>query len=226
LLDRVARFRGAALVLHDPEDPVVPYAEAERLFSRLRQPRGLVALPGAGHLLAAPEAARHAADLIATWAEPYVGAGVQFTVQRPTPPPDRSTAEVEVLEGSVRHRQTVRIGPHVLTADEPPHLGGRDAGPSPLELLLAALGSCSTITVRMYSDRKGWPLEHVAIRCRLERGRPDEDGYGPTGHRIERVLALRGPLDPAQRKRLHEIADKCPVHKILTRSVPIRTTLA
>jgi putative redox protein len=139
---------------------------------------------------------------------------------------DREVAEVRVVEGTERHAQTVTIGPHTVRADEPPQLGGRDAAPMPLELLLAALGSCSSVTVRMYADRKGWPLEGVSLTCRLERRKRGDPEAGPTGHRIERTLTLTGDLDAGQRQRLLQIADRCPVHRMLGGGVPIATVLA
>ncbi len=126
-------------------------------------------------------------------------------------------------------RQDIEAGGHHLVSDEPLDLGGTDAGPTPYDLLVAALGSCTAITLQMYARHKGWPLEGVEVRlthgkihardcadCETKEGRID---------RIERGIVLQGALDDAQRARLLEIADRCPVHRTLTSEIQISTRL-
>jgi uncharacterized OsmC-like protein len=127
-------------------------------------------------------------------------------------------------------RTEMEAGGHTVIADEPENLGGTDAGPNPYDYLLASLGGCTAMTLRMYADRKGWPLESVTVRlsqdrihakdceeCETEEGRID---------RIEREVELEGPLDEKQRRRLLEIADMCPVHRTLKGEVLIENSLA
>ncbi len=137
---------------------------------------------------------------------------------------------VTVMEsGEGKFTEYLLDGRHRLVADEPVAAGGQDLGPGPYELLLMALGACTTMTLRLYADRKRWPLDRVSVRlhhakiyakdcadCETKEGRLD---------RIERVIELEGSLDPAQRKRLLEIADMCPVHRTLTSEIKIETKL-
>ena len=141
---------------------------------------------------------------------------------------DSGEAHVVVTTGEGL-RTEMEAGGHKLVADEPTSLGGTDAGPTPYDYLLAALGSCTSITIRMYADRKGWPLESVTVRlsqerihatdceeCETEEGRID---------RIEREIELEGPLDEEQRRRLLEIADMCPVHRTLKTEALVENSL-
>jgi len=129
--------------------------------------------------------------------------------------------------GEGRLAQRVRIGRHVLRADEPVRLGGQDTGPTPYELLLAALGACTAMTLRLYADREGWPLEDVRVDLRHRKIHASDCASCETQvgmlDRIERRLDLVGPLDEAQRARLREIADRCPVHRTLTSEIVIES---
>ena len=127
-------------------------------------------------------------------------------------------------------RQDVEAGPHRIVVDEPANVGGRDEGATPYELLIAALGSCTSITLQMYAKQKGWPLEGVEVRLRHDRIHARDCAECETKEgrldRIRREIVLRGPLDDAQRARLLEIADRCPVHRTLASELHVVTTLA
>jgi len=131
--------------------------------------------------------------------------------------------------GAGAFEQALLDGRHVLTADEPAAAGGGDAGPGPYELLLMALGACTSMTVKMYAARKRWPLEGVEVRLHhgkvYDRDCADCENKNAMIDRIERSLRLSGPLSDEQRARLLEIADKCPVHRTLTSRIDIRTVL-
>jgi uncharacterized OsmC-like protein len=203
------------LVLHNPRDPVVPAEQASRVFADARHPKSFVALDGVDHAVSAPHHARHVAALVAAWAEPYL----------PDPPaPAVADGSVVVTDdGAGRYSQRITAGRHVLTADEPASVGGADAGPTPYDLLLAALGACTSMTLRMYAERKGLPLHRTTVRLRHDRihatdcAQTDET-VGKLS-RIRREIHLEGPLDEQDRKRLIEIADRCPVHRTLSSEI-------
>ena len=132
--------------------------------------------------------------------------------------------------GSGDFAEIVRSGRHVLPADEPVAVGGTDTGPGPYQYLLAALGACTAMTLRMYARQKKWPLEKVTVRLAHQKIHAAdcatcETKEGKVDH-IQRTVALEGPLDTAQRQRLLEIADRCPVHRTLTSEIVIDSELA
>jgi putative redox protein len=151
---------------------------------------------------------------------------------------DRSALEASLSAGTVivastgvsAFQQLMLDGSHALNADEPRAAGGEDTGPSPYELLLMALGSCTSMTVHLYAARKKWPLEQVVVRLRQERVHArdcaDCEQPGAMVHRIEKTIELIGALDETQRARLLEIADRCPVHRTLISKIEIQSALA
>jgi uncharacterized OsmC-like protein/alpha/beta superfamily hydrolase len=224
LLERVADLRKALLVLHSPADDVVGIDNASRIFLAAKHPKSFVSLADADHLLTRRSDALYGAHVIAAWAERYVAPAPAAAAGEDA----RSVVVTETGEG--KFQQVVEIGPHRFLADEPIAAGGLDTGPSPYELLIAGLGACTAMTLRLYAEQKGLPLEGVSVTlthakihasdcatCETKEGKLD---------RIERTVALDGPLDEAQRARLLAIADKCPVHRTLTSEVEIRTALA
>ena len=138
--------------------------------------------------------------------------------------------KVTVDDGAIRYSQTISAGPHLLRGDEPVDAGGSDTGPNPYELLLAALGSCASITVRMYADRKQWPLEGVHVELSYGATHAGDSAACDTETRmitgIEMEVSFVGNLSEQQLQRLLEIANRCPVHRTLTSRIQIRGTLA
>lgn len=114
-----------------------------------------------------------------------------------------------------KYHSKISAGAHVLIADEPANEGGADLGPTPIQLLAGSLGSCTTITLRMYADRKGWPLQGADVNVTIDRT--------TTQASIQRNIRLHGPLDETQRARLMQVADACPVHKMLSAAIAITT---
>ncbi len=221
----IAGLRRALLVLHAPGDEIVGIDNASRIFLAARHPKSFVSLDDADHLLTRRRDAEYAAEVLAGWAGRYLP-----ETESHFPRAD-DQGEVVVSEaGEGPYGQAIAVGPHLLRADEPESVGGRDTGPTPYGLLLASLGSCTAITLRMYAERKDLPLEHVTVRLRHEKihARDCEACESETGKIdvIDREVVLEGPLDPAQRARLLEIADRCPVHRTLHSEVVVRTQLA
>lgn len=139
----------------------------------------------------------------------------------------KSTGSVVVHGSGAEFAQKIVAGPHRLTSDEPAAAGGTETGPTPYDLLLAALGSCTSMTLGMYARRKGWPLENVTVHLRHSKVHASDCADCETKDvmldRIDRDIQLEGPLTAEQRSRLIEIADKCPVHRTLTSTIQIKT---
>jgi uncharacterized OsmC-like protein/fermentation-respiration switch protein FrsA (DUF1100 family) len=226
LMARVTLLRKALLVMHSPTDDTVGIDNATRIFLSAKHPKSFVSLADADHLLSQKKDSAYAADVIAAWAERYV----DLTAE-PAADPGEAPRQVVVRETrNGKFQQTVTVGPHRLIADEPVGAGGDDTGPGPYDFLLAGLGACTSMTMRLYADRKSLPLERVTVtlthgkihaedcaECETQNGMLDQ---------IDRVIAMEGALEPEQRQRLMEIADKCPVHRTLKSEIRILTRAA
>jgi putative redox protein len=224
LMARVTMLRKALLVMQSPTDDTVGIDNATRIFLSAKHPKSFVSLADADHLLSNRRDAAYVADVIAAWAERYV----DFATFAHTPPPEDTPRQVVVRETrNSKFQQTVAIGPHHLIADEPVAAGGEDTGPGPYDYLLAGLGACTSMTMRLYADRKSLPLDRVTVTLRHSKiyAKDCEECDTREGmlDQIDRVIHMDGTLDPDQRKRLMEIADKCPVHRTLESEIRILT---
>jgi putative redox protein len=222
LRDCLASLRKALLIFHSPTDDLVGIENASRIFTAAKHPKSFVSLSGADHLLSKKSDARYVANVIAAWAERYLDQ--PQSVQEP----ESETGVVTVRETrSGKFQQEIMSGPHRFIADEPVSFGGLDSGPGPYDLLLASLGACTSMTIRLYADRKQLPLERVTVRLTHAKIHAEDCEHCETREgmidRIDRTIALEGDLDAETRKRLMEIADKCPVHRTLKSENEIRT---
>jgi len=185
---------------------------AERIYKRVQGLKSFVTLEDADHLLSKRSDAAYVAEVLAAWATRYLPEPEDM----PEPP-----------EGPYTNRVIARG--HVMLADEPRKHKGLDAGPTPYEYVLAGLGACTSMTLRMYAQRKELPLDHVHVELHHEKVHAKECEDCETEQdkvdRITRRIRIEGNLSTDQRKRLLEIADKCPVHRTLTGEIRIDSEL-
>jgi putative redox protein len=222
--DIVARLGRALMVMHSPRDAIVGIDNATRIFTAAKHPKSFVSLDPADHLLSRREDAIYAGHVVAAWAERYLE----------TKSPDLTAAPPgkilvrETREGKFTNQ--VIVGRHVIRADEPIAAGGLDTGLSPYDLLCAALGACTAMTIRLYADLKGIPVERISVELKHEKIHAADCAECETREgridRIERLIDLEGNLEEVQRQKLLEIANKCPVHRTLHSEVVIPTRLA
>jgi putative redox protein len=224
LREKIGHLRRPLLVMHGPFDEIVDIGNASEIFLAARHPKSFVSLDKADHLLNRREDAAYAADVIAAWAARYVGAPTDAA-----PAADEDGAVVVRENGVGPLSQGVLTGRHLLHADEPVSGGGNDTGPSPYQLLSAALGACTSMTLRLYANHKKWPLTRVSVTVRHDKIHATDCAECETKEGkvdvLDREISLEGDLDEAQRSRLLEIADKCPVHRTLHSEIRVRTTL-
>jgi uncharacterized OsmC-like protein/fermentation-respiration switch protein FrsA (DUF1100 family) len=230
LASDIARLGRPLLVFHAPSDRIVGINNASRIFGAAKHPKSFVSLDDADHLLSRREDAIYVADVVAAWGERYLGSAEAATQAERRAPAEPDDAVVVSEAGTGKFAQVVSVrGRHTLAADEPVAYGGTDTGPGPYEYLTAGLGACTSMTVRMYADRKGLPLQGVRVTLRHDKVHAEDCATCETRQgmldRIERQIELIGPLDDAAKAKLLEIAGKCPVHRTLHSEVWIETTL-
>jgi len=224
LTTAIRQLHRALLVFHAPTDELVSIDNARRIFDTAKHPKSFVSLDDADHLLTRATDAAYVAQVLAAWVGRYLDA-----------PPQRGTAVgregTVVVRDAARGRlaQEIQAGGHLLVADEPVGVGD-DLGPTPYDLLLASLGACTAMTLRLYAERNGWPLTQVSIELKHDRVHAHDSsncGRPPCRiERMERIVNLAGPLTDEQRDHLVDIAERCPVHRTLMGEKRIVTRLA
>jgi putative redox protein len=227
LTAHVTKLHKALLVMHSPTDDTVGIDNATHIFVAAKHPKSFVSLAGADHLLSGKRDTAYVADVICAWSERYIDAAAV----EPAADPGEAPRNVVVRETRAsKFQQTVTMGPHQMLADEPHAAGGEDSGPGPYDFVLAGLGACTSMTMRMYADRKSLPLERITVTLQHNKIHAEDCAECETKvgmlDQIDRVISIEGALDADQRKRLMEIADKCPVHRTLTSEVRIVTKAA
>jgi uncharacterized OsmC-like protein/alpha-beta hydrolase superfamily lysophospholipase len=228
LTETVAKLHKPLLIFHSPTDDYVGIDNATRIFVAAKHPKSFISLTGADHLLTQKRDAVYVADMIAAWAMRFLDAA---------PASSGAEAMPEIADGVMvqetrasKFQQIISVGKHRMIADEPVEAGGLDTGPGPYDFLLAGLGACTSMTMRLYAERKSLPLARTTVTLKHSRvyAKDCEECETKEGmiSRIERTIAMEGDLDAEQRVKLMEIADKCPVHRTLTSEISIVTRAA
>jgi uncharacterized OsmC-like protein/pimeloyl-ACP methyl ester carboxylesterase len=217
--EAVRNLGKALLIFHSPVDTTVSIEHAARLFDMARHPKSFVSLDHADHVLSRAEDSEYVGTVLAAWARKYV----DIAPADPHRGHDHRGHQVAVETG-LSYTSEIWAQGHALVADEPESLGGNDAGPNPYGFVQSGLGACTAITVRMYANRKEWPLEGIAVSLDYRRVPKDELEEGD--RRVDEMIqtvTLQGPLSEKQRQRLMQIAERCPVHRSLDAGVRIIT---
>jgi uncharacterized OsmC-like protein/alpha/beta superfamily hydrolase len=230
LVERIAGLHKALLVFHAPGDETVGIDNASRIFTAAKHPKSFISLAGADHLLSRKVDAAYVGQVVSAWAARYLDAAAAVEAADETMDETGAGTVVVTENGRGPLQQDIAVRRHRLIADEPVAAGGLDGGPDPYALLLAALGACTSMTLRLYANRKALPLRRISVALRHAKihAADCESCETKSGmlDRIERVITLDGDLDAATRAKLLEIADRCPVHRTLTSEIDIRTELA
>lgn len=220
----LSRLKKALLVCHSPLDTTVDISEAEKIYRAAKHPKSFVSLDTADHLLSQKEDSSYVADVIAGWAGRYVSL-------KPEEIHKRSASAGQVVIEEKNHKFTLHVSTdsHYWLADEPIKMGGDNMGPDPYEHLLAALGACTVMTLRMYANHKSLALKNIIVTLRHEHEHQkdceDPDNEAAKIQVIYRDIELEGDLSEQEKTRLLQIADKCPVHKTLHSNLQVRTDL-
>lgn len=215
---RLADLKRALLVMHSPIDDIVGIDNARDIFDAARHPKSFISLDGADHLLTDRRYADQVAGMITAWAERYIDP----RGEREADPQVEGTVQVHSTED--KFLQEIAAGPHRFASDEPVGVGGGNLGPTPYDLLLASLGACTSMTVRLFARREGIPLESVTVGLSHDRIHCNDCAAGEGRmERITRRISFRGTLSDEQRALLLKIADRCPVHRTLVGDIDMVT---
>ncbi|WP_430907338.1 bifunctional alpha/beta hydrolase/OsmC family protein [Maribacter sp. 2-571] len=222
LPETVKKLRKPLLILHSPQDNTVGIKNAEEIYVAAHHPKSFVSLDGADHLLMKKADSLYAGQVIAGWAQRYISAPEKAVLKSK----HNVVASLDAEDGFTTN---MKVGNHYVTADEPLDVGGNDYGPSPYEFVSAGLSACTAMTIQMYAKRKGWPVENVEVHTSYVKSHAaDCEACESESSKIDtfqRAIKLVGNLDDAQKARILEIADKCPVHRTLHSPTQVITEL-
>lgn len=221
--ERIRKLKKALLVMHSPFDRTVGIENAKKIYQAAIHPKSFVSLDDADHLLMKKADSLYAGEMIGTWVGKYI--------KRPEAPKLDSKKQVVVRTGATGFLTEVRAGVHSLLADEPVRVGGTDLGPTPYDLLAAALGTCTSMTMRMYADHKGWKVDNIIVHVEHDKIHlaDSEEGEKETKKGkidvLSREIEIEGDLTDEQKQRMMRIADRCPVHRTLHNDIRVVTKL-
>ena len=222
LPETVKQLNKSLLIMHSPQDTTVSIKNAEEIYVSARHPKSFVSLDGADHLLSDKTDSVYVGKTIASWADRYLHVPEKASLKT-------SHQVVASLSGEDSFTTQMKVGNHYLVGDEPSNFGGKDFGPSPYEFVSAGLSACTAMTLQMYAKRKKWDLQNVEVHTSYGKIHAEDceacESPGSKIDTFEREIMLSGDLDPKQKNRLLEIADRCPVHRTLESAANIQTRL-
>ena len=217
----ISRMRKAFLFLHSPQDSIVDISNAAELYQNAHHPKSFISLDGADHLLSDEKESNHVGELISTWSKKYLPVEINEN--------DIKGHQVKVRLFGNGYTSEIKTPFHHLLADEPKDLGGENLGPTPYDLLMASLGACTVMTLKMYAERKGWDLKEITVYLDHDKvHKEDSEEFEKKGSKVSRFtrsLEIAGELDSDMKEKLLEIANKCPVHRTLHEDIIIETKL-
>lgn len=223
LENTLKNIKKSLLFIHSPQDEIVDITNAAELYQAARHPKSFISLDGSDHMLSKAEDSKYVGEVIASWSKRYI------TLVGENQLNDTEGNQVKVRLSGPKYTTEIKTPHHHLIADEPLDVGGENLGPNPYDFLMASLGSCTAMTLRMYADRKKWPLKEVSVFLNHDKVHL-KDSINPTNKkskvsRFTRLIELEGDLDEDQRHRLLEISHRCPVHRTLEEEIVIQTLL-
>ena len=215
--DHIGNLRRPLLIFHSPIDSIVSVDEAGKIYAAAKHPKSFISLDNADHLLSNRDDSEYVGATLAAWAERYIGLSKAKEETPENTRPEVNGSEVVVTELDKKFLRSLYTKDHNVISDEPLDYGGANTGPTPYNLLLMSIGSCTSMTLRMYANHKKLPVEDIKVRLVYERLEKEE--------RITRYLSFKGDITDEQRNRLVEIADRCPVHRTLENNPVITSEL-
>ncbi len=220
LSEVLADLRKAVLIMHAPQDQVVDISNAATLYQHAHHPKSFISLDKADHLLTAEVESRYAGEIISTWVKKYLPAEISEN--------DTEGHQVKVRLFGKGYTSEILTPYHHLLADEPKSVGGENLGPTPYDLLMAALGTCTVMTLKMYAERKGWNSDEIVVFMNHDKvhkhDSQDFDKPGAKVSRFTRIIQISGETTDEMKTKLLEIADKCPVHRTLHEDIIVETS--
>jgi uncharacterized OsmC-like protein/pimeloyl-ACP methyl ester carboxylesterase len=224
--EKIGCLNRALLVFHSPIDKIVSIDQAAEIYQAAKHPKSFISLDKADHLVSRTADAEYIGSTIASWASRYLEAVTEPEANSTSASVKLQSGEVLITELDQSFLRGMQTEDHHLMADEPTSYGGSNLGPSPYDLLLMSLGACTSMTLRMYANRRKMDVGDINVR--LEHERVHAEDCVDCNEKIERLtrrISFTGHLDKSQKQKMLEIADKCPVHKTLENNPEIVTSV-
>lgn len=225
VVERISKLRKPLLIFHSPIDTTVSIDQAKKIYTAAKHPKSFISLDKADHLLMNKQDSEYVADTIQAWAQRYLSAPIKAQENDTL----IKNGHVIVKEKNHAFLRTIITDSHEFLSDEPIRVGGSNLGPTPYDLLLASLGSCTSMTLRMYANQKKFNITKIEVRLRHDRVHNEDCQACLDGKFIQdviyRELIIEGDINQKQRQRMLQIADLCPVHKTLHNEIDIQTIL-